>query len=589
MKNRELADIFGKMADILEFKGENPFKVNAYRKASRVIGELSDDIEAIHNQGGLMNISGIGSGIAKKIEEYLTTGRMSKYEEVTQEVPEGLMELMAIQSMGPKTLALLHDRLGVASFDDLKRVTEDGSMETLPGLGTKKVENIKRGIKLYAASRGRIPLGIALPIVEGIIAQLKQTKQIFQVSAAGSLRRMRENIGDIDILTTGGEGGEIIQKFTQLPQVTEVLAAGDTKGSVIIEGKTQVDLRVVSPDCFGSALQYFTGSKAHNIHLREIAKDRGLKISEYGVFRGDERLGGEREEDIYSALGLSWIPPEMREDRGEIEAAIAGTLPELVKPEEIRGDLHVHSQHSDGTATIEQIALKAKELGYEYIAICDHSQSARYAGGISEDELLEEIREIEGLNQRLDGIRILSGTEVDIKADGSLDYPDELLSKLDIVVAAVHSGFKKKVTERMIKAMENPHVDVIAHPTGRLISSREGYELDVDRIMAKAAETHTALEINSYYDRLDLSDINCMKAKQMGAKLSIGTDAHHVDQLWAIRLGVAVARRGWLEKQNLLNTLSLQQLLEFLQRPKPQGLLGCKDANPEPVSDKEFP
>jgi DNA polymerase (family 10) len=381
---------------------------------------------------------------------------------------------------------------------------------------------------------------------------------------------MRENIGDINILTTGGEGREIIQKFIQLPQVTEVLAAGDTKGSVIIEGKTQVDLRVVSPDCFGSALQYFTGSKAHNIHLREIAKDRGLKISEYGVFRGEERLGGEREEDIYSALGLSWIPPEMREDRGEIEAATAGTLPELVKPEEVRGDLHVHSQHSDGTATIEQIALKAKELGHEYIAICDHSQSARYAGGISEDELLEELREIEGLNQRLDGIRILSGTEVDIKADGSLDYPDELLSELDIVVAAVHSGFRKNVTVRMIKAMENPNVDVIAHPTGRLISSREGYEIDVDRIMAKAAETHTALEINSYYDRLDLSDINSMKAKQMGAKLSIGTDAHHVDQLWAIRLGVAVARRGWLEKQNLLNTLSLQQLLEFLQRPKSQ-------------------
>ena len=480
------------------------------------------------------------------------------------------MELMAIQSMGPKTLALLHDRLGVESLDDLKRAIEDGSMEALPGLGAKKVENIKRGIKLYAASRGRIPLGIALPIVEGIIAQLKQMKQIIRISTAGSLRRMKENIGDIDILAAGTEGEQIIHRFAQLPQVTEVLAAGDTKGSVIIEGKTQVDLRVVSPQSFGSALQYFTGSKAHNIHLREIAKGRGLKISEYGIFRGNERLGGQREEDIYSALGLSWIPPEMREDRGEIEAASAGTLPELVKPEEIHGDLHVHSQHSDGTATIEQIALKAEELGYEYIAICDHSQSARYAGGLSEEELLEEIKEIDQLNQKLHGIRILAGTEVDINADGSLDYPDELLAKLDIVVAAVHSGFKKNVTERMISAMENPHVDVIAHPTGRLISSREGYEVDVDQIMAKAAETHTALEINSYYDRLDLSDINCMKAKQMGVKLSIGTDAHHIDQLWAIRLGVAVARRGWLGGNDLLNTLSLPRLLEFLQQPKPQ-------------------
>ncbi|MCD6170698.1 MAG: DNA polymerase/3'-5' exonuclease PolX [Candidatus Latescibacteria bacterium] len=570
MKNRELSEIFGRMADILEFKGENPFKVNAYRKASRVIGELRDDVEVIYKQGRLMNIPGIGSGIAKKIEEYLTTGRMSKYEEISRGVPEGLMELMAIQSMGPKTLALLHDRLGVEGLDDLKRVIEDGSMEALPGLGAKKVENIKRGIKLYAASRGRIPLGIALPIVDGIIAQLKQMKQIIRISAAGSLRRMKENIGDIDILAAGTEGEHIIQRFAQLPQVTEVLAAGDTKGSVIIEGKTQVDLRVVSPQSFGSALQYFTGSKAHNIHLREIAKGRGLKISEYGIFRGDERLGGQREEDIYSALGLCWIPPEMREDRGEIEAASAGTLPELVKPEEIHGDLHVHSQHSDGTATIEQIALKAKELGYEYIAICDHSQSARYAGGLSEEELLGEIEEIDQLNQKLHGIRILAGTEVDINADGSLDYPDELLTKLDIVVAAVHSGFKKNVTERMISAMENPHVDVIAHPTGRLISSREGYEVDVDQIMAKAAETHTALEINSYYDRLDLSDINCMKAKQMGVKLSIGTDAHHIDQLWAIRLGVAVARRAWLGGNDLLNTLSLPRLLEFLQQPKPQ-------------------
>ncbi|RKY66541.1 MAG: DNA polymerase/3'-5' exonuclease PolX [Candidatus Latescibacterota bacterium] len=570
MKNRELSEIFGRMADILEFKGENPFKVNAYRKASRVIGELRDDVEVIYKQGRLMNIPGIGSGIAKKIEEYLTTGRMSKYEEISRGVPEGLMELMAIQSMGPKTLALLHDRLGVESLDDLKRAIEDGSMEALPGLGAKKVENIKRGIKLYAASRGRIPLGIALPIVEGIIAQLKQMKQIIRISTAGSLRRMKENIGDIDILAAGTEGEQIIHRFAQLPQVTEVLAAGDTKGSVIIEGKTQVDLRVVSPQSFGSALQYFTGSKAHNIHLREIAKGRGLKISEYGIFRGNERLGGQREEDIYSALGLSWIPPEMREDRGEIEAASAGTLPELVKPEEIHGDLHVHSQHSDGTATIEQIALKAEELGYEYIAICDHSQSARYAGGLSEEELLEEIKEIDQLNQKLRGIRILAGTEVDINADGSLDYPDELLAKLDIVVAAVHSGFKKNVTERMISAMENPHVDVIAHPTGRLISSREGYEVDVDQIMAKAAETHTALEINSYYDRLDLSDINCMKAKQMGVKLSIGTDAHHIDQLWAIRLGVAVARRGWLGGNDLLNTLSLPRLLEFLQQPKPQ-------------------
>ena len=568
MKNREIAEIFEKMADILDFKGENPFKINAYRKAARVIGDLHDDIEAIYKQGKLKDIPGVGTGIAKKIEEYLTTGKMTKYEEVAKGVPDGLVELLSIQDLGPKTLAAAYDKLGVNNLDDLKRVIEDGSLAALPGMGAKKVENIRRGVKLYLASRGRIPLGIAFPLVEGIISQLEQMEEVIQICPAGSLRRMKENIGDIDILATGHNGEQIIDRFTHLPQVTEILIAGGTKGSVIVEGGTQVDLRVVDPDSYGAALQYFTGSKAHNIHLREIAKSRGLKINEYGVFRGEEKIGGKDEKDVYSALGLPWIPPEMREDRGEIEAAFSNSLPCLISEDEVLGDLHVHSKYSDGTASIEDIALKARELGYQYIAICDHSQSAKYAGGLSEQELLEQMEHIKDVNRKISGIYVLSGAEVDIKGDGSLDYPDELLSKLDIVIAAIHSGFKKNVTERMVKAMENPHVDIVAHPTGRLISAREGYEVDVDRIMRKAAQTNIVLEINAYYDRLDLSDVNCRKAKELGIRLAIGTDAHHLDQLWAIKLGVAVARRGWLEREDVINTLSGEEILQLSRRPK---------------------
>jgi len=568
MKNREIAEIFEKMADILDFKGENPFKINAYRKAARVIGDLRDDIEAIYKQGKLKDIPGVGAGIAKKIEEYLTTGKMTKYEEVAKGVPDGLVELLSIQDLGPKTLAAAYDKLGVNNLDDLKRVIEDGSLAALPGMGAKKVENIRRGVKLYLASRGRIPLGIAFPLVEGIISQLEQMEEVIQICPAGSLRRMKENIGDIDILATGHNGEQIIDRFTHLPQVTEILIAGGTKGSVIVEGGTQVDLRVVDPDSYGAALQYFTGSKAHNIHLREIAKSRGLKINEYGVFRGEEKIGGKDEKDVYSALGLPWIPPEMREDRGEIEAAFSNSLPCLISEDEVLGDLHVHSKYSDGTASIEDIALKARELGYQYIAICDHSQSAKYAGGLSEQELLEQMEHIKDVNRKISGIYVLSGAEVDIKGDGSLDYPDELLSKLDIVIAAIHSGFKKNVTERMVKAMENPHVDIVAHPTGRLISAREGYEVDVDRIMRKAAQTNIVLEINAYYDRLDLSDVNCRKAKELGIRLAIGTDAHHLDQLWAIKLGVAVARRGWLEREDVINTLSGEEILQLSRRPK---------------------
>ncbi|RKY92749.1 DNA polymerase III, partial [candidate division KSB1 bacterium] len=361
MKNHIIADMFEKMAAVLEFKGEMPFKVNAYRKASRVIGDLQVDIEQIWRQGRLEDIPGIGSGLAKKIDEFLRTGRMTKYEEVMADVPPGLIELLEIQNLGPKTLALAHEKLQVNNLEDLKRVLADGSLARLPGMGAKKAENIIKGIELYERAKGRISLGIAVPLVEEIITQLQERTSVKRISPAGSLRRMRETVGDIDILVETEKGAEIIAEFVHLPQVTRVLAAGDTKGSIIVEGEIQVDLRAVRPESYGSALQYFTGSKAHNIHLREIAKKRGLKISEYGIFCGKKQLGGSKEEEIYENLDLVWIPPEIREDRGEIERAAEHNLPNLVSLEDIAGDLHVHSNYSDASISIEEIARKAKE------------------------------------------------------------------------------------------------------------------------------------------------------------------------------------------------------------------------------------
>ncbi|MDH5405162.1 MAG: PHP domain-containing protein, partial [Candidatus Aminicenantes bacterium] len=456
MKNRELSEIFDKMADILEFKGDNPFKINAYRKAARVLKDLTEDIEKLAREGKLKDLPGVGSGIAKKIEEYLETGRVSKYEEVRKEVSDELIELLKIPDLGPKTLALLHKEMNIHNMAELEKALQSEKARALPGMGAKKAENILRGIRLLKESGGRIPLGVALPLVDDVIKLMKGKGIVREIFPAGSLRRCRETIGDIDLLATGKDGARIIEEFTHLPVVTEVLAAGKTKGSVITREGTQVDLRVVPGESFGAALQYFTGSKAHNVRLREIAKSQGLKINEYGVFRGEERIGGSTEEEVYRILGLPWIPPELREDRGEIDAAMKGSLPSLVELADIKGDLHVHSNWSDGSATLEELAEQAKKLGYEYLLIADHSFAVRIAGGLSPEELLRQIEEIKKVNQKLKGITLLAGTEVDIRSDGRLDFPDEVLEKLDVVVAAVHSGFKQDIhtmTKRILGAL----------------------------------------------------------------------------------------------------------------------------------------
>lgn len=561
MKNQQVAAILQRLGDILEIKGENQFKVNAYRKVVRVIGDLTEDIEVIRKEGRLTKIPGIGKGIAERIEEYLETGEIGTYEEAKREIPEGLVDLLNIQNLGPKTLALAFSKLGVRDLEDLKKVVNDGSLATLPGMGEKKVDNIRRGIKLYQTSQERLLLGVALPLVEEIISELEGLKEVVRVSPAGSLRRMKETVGDIDILVAGESGEEIVRFFTQLPQVEEVLAAGKTKGSIITHEGVQVDLRVVELGSFGAASQYFTGSKAHNIKLREMGGAKGLKINEYGVFKGETKIAGADEAEVYQTLGLSWIPPEIREDRGEIEAALEGRLPELVELKDIKGDFHVHTRYSDGFSSLAEIAKRGQERGYEYILLCDHSPLARYAGGLSEERLRERAEEIARVNSRLKGFRLLVGTEVDIRADGTLDYPNAVLAEFDIVVAAIHSGFKHNVTERICRAMENPHVDIIAHPTGRLISSREGYVVDIEQVINGAAKTGTVLEINAYHERLDLNDINCRRAKELGVKLVISTDSHALSQLEMMRFGVGVARRGWLEPANVLNTLPLDRVI----------------------------
>jgi DNA polymerase (family 10) len=566
MKNRELADLFEKMADILEFKGENPFKISAYRRASRIIGDLTQDIEEITERGELKNIPGIGEGMAQKIVEYLKTGKISKFEEARKGVSDELIAIMDIPGMGPKTLSMLHREKGISNLSQLEKALEDGSLMGLFGMGEKKIENIKRGILLLKQSKGRMNLGVAFPVAKRIVEALRQKTGSKKIEWAGSLRRMKESIGDIDILATGPDKEKIVHAFTHLPEVKEVLASGQTKASVIVEGGTQIDLRVVEEDSYGAALQYFTGSKGHNIHLRGIAKAKGIKINEYGVFKGKRKIGGKDEKDIYRALGMDWMEPELREDRGEVEAAQKGRLPKLVQESDIKGDLHVHSNWSDGLVSIEEVARAAQRRGYQYIAITDHSKSLRIAHGLDESRLKKQMEEIDRVNEKLRGFQILKGTEVDILAEGRLDYPEKVLEKFDMVVASIHSGFKQdraKMTKRIIQAFEDPYLHIFAHPTGRLLGARDPYEVEMNELMEAAKKFGKVLEINAYFERLDLDDIHCRKAKEMGIQVAISTDSHHPDQMWMMSLGVAVAKRGWLEKKDVLNTLSLKEILKW--------------------------
>jgi DNA polymerase (family 10) len=571
MKNKELAALFHRIGDALDVKGEQTFKVLAYRKAARILEDLTEDIETLARDKKLESIDGIGHGIAQKIEEYVTTGRMAKYDEAVAGLPPGLLDLLDIPGLGAKTVSLAYEELHVGGLDDLKRVIADGSLAGLRGMGDKKVENIHKGIGLFEQGHARISICEAALISEAVISYLKKAPGIGRIDAAGSLRRMKETVGDIDILAEGRNGAAIIDDFVRIPGLKRILAQGDTKGSILVaveSSERQVDLRIVGSAEYGAALQYFTGSKEHSVKLRGLAKAAGLKISEYGVFRGAKKIAGRDEEGVYGALGLPWIPPELREDRGEIECARDGRLPRLVEAADLRGDLHCHTQASDGHLPLEDLAEQARSRGYAYIAVCDHSRSAAYAGGLTIERLEEQWAEIDRLNRRWKGFRLLKGSEVDILGDGKLDFPDKVLKHLDFVVASVHSGFKKNVTARMVKALENPWVDTIGHPSGRLLSGRQGYDVDLDRVIEAAAANGKALELNSHFDRLDLNDLYLRRAKDAGVLISIGTDTHSADGPAMIRFGLGIARRGWLEKKDVLNTRTAEGLVRWRKTRK---------------------
>jgi DNA polymerase (family X) len=567
MKNREIARIFSDIADILEIKEDNPFKIRAYRKAALNLEGITQDLAELTHKD-LLQIPGVGADLAAKIEEYLATGTIAMHDKLKEEVPAGVFALLAVPDLGPKTAKNIYDALQVTSLDELEVAATEHRLAGIRGIGPKTEENILKGIASVRRGRERQPLGRMLPAALDLVEVLKRLAPVERIEIAGSIRRRRESIKDIDIVATSPDPFRVMDAFVNLPQVYQVSMRGPTRASVTIR-EGQVDLRVVEPGSFGAALAYLTGGKPHNVRLREMAVKRGLKINEYGVFREEDnqRLGGENEEDIYRLLGLPFIPPELREDRGEIEAAAAGKLPHLVSLADLRGDLHVHSKWSDGAHTLADLAEAARQRGLSYIALTDHSQGLAVARGLTVERLLEQGEQIRAFNSEQKGFRVLHGTEMDIQQDGSLDFPDQVLRQLDIVVAAIHSGFgqpREKLTARIVAAMRNPWVSIIAHPTGRVIGEREAYDVDMEQILRVAKETGTALEINSYPLRLDLSDKYVRRAKELGVAIAINSDTHYVKQFDTLSYGISVAQRGWLEKGDVLNTLEVPALLKRL-------------------------
>jgi DNA polymerase (family 10) len=569
MKNQQIAMIFGEIAELLEMKGENVFRIRAYRRAAQNLDGLAKDVASLSPEE-LAAIPGIGKDLAAKVREYLETGKIAKHEELKKEIPQGVLELLKVPGLGPKKAKQFYDKLKIKSIEELETAIRTGRLEGLPGVQKKTEENILSGIAVLKKGSGRTPLGRALPLAEDIVGRLKDSAPVGQIEIAGSIRRKRETIGDVDILVTSKKPREVMDVFVRLSHVARVLAQGETKSSVVTDEGIQVDLRVVDEDSFGAALQYFTGSKEHNIRLREMAVKAGLKINEYGVFEGapEKKIGGKKEEDIYKALGLPWIAPELREDRGEIDAAEEKRLPDLVTLEDIRGDLHVHTKWSDGSHDLDTIVEAARKRGYSYLAITDHTKGLGVAHGLDEKRLAEECRLIDAANGKLRGFRVLKGTEIDIRSDGKLDLADSSLLALDIVVASIHSGFKQsreQITKRLLAAVRHPLVSVIAHPTGRVIGEREAYDVDMEAVLKEAAKWGTAMEVNAYPLRLDLNDGHVRMATELGVPLVISTDTHVTTQFEFMAYGVSVARRGWAERKDVLNTIPCEQLLKRLQ------------------------
>ncbi len=564
MKNLEIAEKLNKMAELLELN-EVEFKPRAYRKAAMTVESLSEDIEKIAKEDKLEELPGIGKHIAQKIKDMIATGTFKAYEELKKETPIDVDALESIEGIGPKTVKKLYKELGVKTVQDLEKAAKEGRIREIEGLGPTVEGNILKGIEFSKKGKGRVLLGFALPSAQEIINSLKELKEVNQLSLAGSLRRRKETIGDIDILATSSRPEKVMDFFTSMKNVADIIAKGRTKSSIRLDSGIQADLRVVEDKSFGAAMQYFTGSQAHNIRLRRIAIEKKLKLSEYGLFdKNGKAVAGKTEQDVYKKLGLQYIEPELREDNGEVEAAQKGKLPKLIGYNEIKGDLHVHTNWSDGTESIETMSNAAQNLGYKYIAITDHIGNLKIANSLDEKRILKQIKEIEKINKK-SGIRILTGAEVNIREDGKLDMSDSILKKLDVVVASIHSGFKnpkEKIMGRLISAAENSNVDIIGHPTGRKIGTREAIDIDFDLLFDKCRETSTALEVNAWPERLDLNDANIKAAIKSGVNLAVSTDAHSTEHLKFMQFGIATARRGWAEAKNILNTLHVEKLLK---------------------------
>ncbi len=572
MENKGIADIFVAIADILEIQGGNPFRVRSYRNAARTIEDLSQSLESMVKSGmKLEEIPGIGKSISEKIEEILSTGKCQFLEELRRQIPAGLTELLRLEGLGPKKAKLLYEQLGVDSIDRLEKAARAERLRNLAGMGLKTEEKILKSIEKYRAGMGRFKLSVGFIYAQALLEFLKDIPGVKRLDPAGSFRRRKETIGDLDILAIVAKGSRVMERFTRYGEVAEIISQGETKSSVRLQCGLQVDIRVLEEEDYGAALHYFTGSKAHNVAIRERAKNLGLKISEYGVFRSqdDRRIGGAKEEDIFKAVGLPLIPPELREDWGEIQAAEQGKLPKLINLSDIRGDLQIHTTASDGKNSIAEMAQKGKEMGYAYLAITDHSKAVRVAGGMDEKELARHLKEIEKVDAKSTGIRLLKGVEVDIMPDGSLDLEDDILKECDLVLASVHSRFnmeEKEMTRRIIQALKNPCVNILAHPTGRLILEREAYRVNLKEVFQAALDHGVFLEINAYPDRLDLRDVDARMAKEMGAQLAISTDAHSAAQMELMKFGVFTARRGWIEAKEVINTLPLEGLLKKLKK-----------------------
>jgi DNA polymerase (family 10) len=565
MKNLEVAQILDEIADLLEIKGIQ-YKPIAYRRAAETINSLSESVEDMDKKE-LTKLPGIGKSIAKKIEEINKTGKLAYFEDLKKECPIDYESLLTVEGVGPKKVKLLYQTLKIKDLDDLESMAKKHEIRKIKGMNEKSEEKILENIR-YAKKAIRNLLGHILPIANDLKNNLNDLDEVIRVEIAGSIRRRKETIGDIDVLAITDNPQKVMEFFTGMDDVDRVIAKGPTKSTVRLKENVSSDLREVPESAFGSALLYFTGSKDTNVELRKIAIKKGLKLNEYGLFKGDEVIAGKTEEEIFHKLGMDYIEPELRENRGEVEAALKGKLPSLIGYQDLKGDLQMHTKWSDGSATLEEMANTAQKLGHEYIAITDHSGSLRIAGGMDENHIKLQMKEIEKINQKIDDLTILKGLEVNIDSEGNLDVKDAILKDMDVVLASIHSGFrqsKEQLTERIVSAMENENVSIIAHPTGRKIHQRRAYDLDLDKIFQTSVETDTYLEVNSQPDRLDLKDVHVKKALEAGCKLVINTDAHFKERLSDIQFGLATARRGWAEKDDIINTNSLKKLEKFLE------------------------